>query len=227
MKIKFLGQNCFLLTYQEHAILIDPFYNYQKEQSGFDISEQKIDFVLITHAHADHVADVQELLAQYPDATIVGQPEICDYFGHSKNIDFNIGGSVMLGEMKVTMVQAIHTSSFSDGKYGGEPCGYILSCGTQNIYFSGDTGVMSEMELFPKMFGEISLAILPVGGHYTMDAQQASFAASELLKTRKVIGCHFDTFPPIKVNHDIVQNCFRDRGVELVLPKLGMEFDIS
>lgn len=226
MKIKFLGQNCFLFTYKGKNILSDPFYNYQKEKSGFDISAQKIDYVLITHAHGDHTADVKEVLEQHPEAQIIAQPEICSYYNHANSIDINFGGFAKIEDLEIHMVPASHTSSFSDGTYGGEPCGYMLSFNQKNLYFAGDTGIMADMKLFPKLFGEITLAILPVGSHYTMCADKASFAASELLKTSKVIGCHFDTFPPITINHEKAQTLFQKRNVELKLPKLSEEFEM-
>lgn len=226
MKVKFLGQNCFLFTYKGKNILSDPFYNIQKEQSGFDISAQKIDYVLITHAHGDHTADVKEVLLNHPDTQIIAQPEICDYYGHPNSNDINFGGSAKFEDMKISMVPASHTSSFPDGTYGGEPCGYIFRYEGKNVYLAGDTGVMADMDYFPKLFGAITLAILPIGSHYTMCANKASFAASELLKTKKVIGCHFDTFPPIKINHEDAHEKFKNRGVELILPKLGEEFEI-
>lgn len=226
MNIQFLGQNCFLLSYQGINILTDPFYNFQKEQSGFDISAQKIDFVLVTHAHADHTADVKEVLEHHPNTTIIAQPEVCGYFGHSNNIDLNIGGATKIGDLEITMVQASHTSSFSDGAYGGVPCGYMLHYEGKNIYFSGDTGMMAEMELFPRFFGKIDAAILPIGGHYTMCSKMASFVAAELLKTPLVIGCHFDTFPPIKIQHEKAQQDFSAKKVELILPNVGQILDI-
>ncbi len=226
MKIKFLGQNCFLFTYNGKNILSDPFYNYQKEKSGFDILAQKIDYVLITHAHGDHIADVAEVLKKYPDATVIGQPEICGYFNHPNSIDINFGGSAKFDDMKISMVPASHTSSFPDGTYGGLACGYIFRLPGKNIYLAGDTGIMADMELFPKLFGNIDLAILPIGSHYTMCARKASFAASELLKTKKVIGCHFDTFPPIKINHENAIKHFEEKGVELVLPQLNEVIEI-
>ncbi len=226
MTIQFLGQNCFLFTYKGKNILSDPFYNFSKEKSGFDIAAQKIDYILITHAHGDHTSDVKEILQIHPSAQIIGQPEICGYFEHPNSIDINFGGSAKFLDMKITMVPASHTSSFPDGTYGGEPCGYIFRVEGKNIYFSGDTGVMADMAIFPQLYGEIELAILPVGGHYTMSARQACFAASELLKTKKVIGCHFDTFPPIEIDHEAALKLFKETNIDLTLPKLGEVFEI-
>ena len=226
MKIKFLGQNCFLFTYNGKNILSDPFYNFQKDKSGFDIDAQKIDYVLITHAHGDHVADVREVLQHHPDATVIGQPEICGYFNHPNSIDINYGGSAKLDDLKISMVPAHHTSSFPDGTYGGQPCGYMFRFQGKNLYFAGDTGVMADMELFPRLFGEITAAILPIGSHYTMCARKASFAAAELLKTKRVIGCHFDTFEPIKINHDSAKQLFAERNIEFSIPELGEEFKV-
>ena len=226
MKIKYLGQNCFLFTYKNINILTDPFYNFGKEISHFDISAQKIDYVLITHAHEDHIADVKEVIKTHPGANVVGQPEICGYFNHSNSIDLNIGGSMMVENLKITMVKADHTSSFPDGSYGGVASGYILNDGKNNVYLAGDTGLMAEMELFPKFFGEIDIAILPIGGHYTMDAKTAAFAAANLLKTKKVMGCHFDTFEKIEIDHQKALEIFKNSRVELILPKLGESFEI-
>ena len=222
MKIKFLGQNCFLFTNNGKNILSDPFYNFQKDRTGFDISAQKIDYVLITHAHGDHVADVRD----HPDATVIGQPEICGYFNHPNSIDINYGGSAKFDDLKISMVPAHHTSSFPDGTYGGQPCGYMFRFQGKNLYFAGDTGVMADMELFPRLFGEITAAILPIGSHYTMCARKASFAAAELLKTKRVIGCHFDTFEPIKINHDSAKQLFAERNIEFSIPELGEEFEV-
>ncbi|MCT3805019.1 metal-dependent hydrolase [Elizabethkingia anophelis] len=227
MKFTFLGQNCFLFTYRGKNILSDPFYNYQKEQSGFDIKAHKIDYILLTHAHGDHIADVEEVLAHYPEATIIGVPEVCGYFKNAKNTcDINLGGSAKVEDLKISMVPAHHTSSFPDGTYGGVPVGYIFRLPEgRNMYLAGDTGVMADMELFPRLFGKIDLSILPVGSHYTMCPRKAAFAAGELLKSPKVIGCHFDTFPPITINHDSAIKHFEEKNVELVLPKLGEEFE--
>ena len=223
MKAKFLGQNCFLFHYNGKNILTDPFYNYQKAATGFDIAAQPIDYVLITHAHGDHIGYVKEVLEQYPEAILIGQPEICDYFNHQKYVDLNYGGSYKIDDLKIFMVPAMHTSAFPDGTYGGVAAGYILQQDNQNIYFSGDTGIMADMNWFSDVYGELTVSILPVGGHYTMCAAQAAYAAAVMLKTKKVIGCHFDTFPPIRVDHAAAKQQFAEKNIPFVLPALGEE----
>ena len=226
MKIKFLGQNCFLFTYMGKTILSDPFFNFQKEKSGFKLADQSIDYVLITHAHGDHIADVKEVLEAYPDASLIGQPEICSYFGHPHSVDLNFGGTFKIDNLGITMVNALHTSSFPDRSYGGQAAGYLFRYDGKIIYLAGDTAVISDMALIHQIYGEVTAAILPVGAHYTMCAKQASFAAAELIKTKNVIGCHFDTFPPITIDHQWAKQQFADRNINFTLPDIGEEFEL-
>ena len=85
---------------------------------------------------------------------------------------------------------------------------------------------MTDMGLFPHLFVNIFLSVLPIGSHYTMCARKASFAAAELLKTKRVIGCHFDTFEPIKINQDSAKQLFAERNIEFSIPELGEEFEV-
>lgn len=222
---KFLGQNCFLFTYKGVNILTDPFFEIGQEKSGFNLIDQEIHYVLITHAHGDHTADVEKTLSKYPNAKLIAQPEICAYFKHEHIVDINFGGSAKIQDLKISMVPASHTSSFPDGTYGGVPCGYIFRMPGKNVYFAGDTGVMADMGLFPELFGPIDVAVLPIGSHYTMCARKASFAATALLKTPRVIGCHFDTFPPIEIDHQSAKELFDERNIDLTLPKLGEQIN--
>ena len=111
MKIKFLGQNCFCSLIIKN-ILSDPFIIFRKSKQDLIFQRKKIDYVLITHAHGDHIADVREVLQHHPDATVIGQPEICGYFNHPNSIDINYGGSAKFDDLKISMVPAHHTSSF-------------------------------------------------------------------------------------------------------------------
>lgn len=219
--IQYLGQNCFLFNIGSICIISDPFYNYGKAMSNFKIEKQSINYILLTHAHGDHIADVGDVLKHYPNSKIIGVPEVCAYYKDIESIDFSIGGTIKISNINISMVKADHTSAFPDGTYGGNPVGYIINSENKNIYLAGDTGIMLDMKLFPEIYGKIDLAILPVGGHYTMDSAMAAFAASELLKTPQVIGCHFDTFPPIKVNHEEVKSDFDKREIKFTLPNLG------
>lgn len=226
MNLQFLGQNCFLIHHNGKRILTDPFYNFGKEKSQFDITKTPIDYLLITHAHGDHINDVKEVLGLYPHLTIIAQPEICGYYGHDKNIDLNFGGSTEIDGLKIAMVPALHTSSFPDQTYGGQAAGYMLNNNQLNLYLSGDTGAFIDMAYFSQLYGEMDVAILPIGGHYTMDAKQASWVAKEWLKVNKVIGCHFDTFPPITINHDEAEKAFKDNDIRLILPKVGEKINL-
>lgn len=223
MKIRFLGQNCFLINYKDQLILTDPFYNMQKDRSGFDINAQKIDYILITHAHQDHIADVEEVISTHRDVIVIGQPEICGHFNHKNMVDLNIGGSYHIDDLKLTMVTATHTSSFPNGNYGGVPAGYVFQLQNKNLYLAGDTGLNKDMELLKPVFGEINTAILPIGGHYTLDPKLACYAAQKMIGTKKVIGCHFDTFPPIEINHQEAYDLFSKNDIELILPQMGEE----
>src|SRR5690606_14424451 len=111
MKIQYLGQNCFLFSHKGNNILSDPFYNFGKAESGFDLEAQTIDYVLITHAHGDHTADVKEVLLHHPDAKLIGQPEICAYYEHPQSIDMNFGYNTKIDYLTFSITLARHTNN--------------------------------------------------------------------------------------------------------------------
>lgn len=220
MKIQFLGQNCFLIRIGNRNYLTDPFYNFKKEESLFDLKKQEINGIFVTHAHGDHTADVKETLSAWPDVLLVAQPEICGYFEPKNMADLNIGGTWNGTDISVSMVSARHTSSFPDGTYGGEASGFVFKTKDKTVYMSGDTALTADMGLLTLMHQKIDVAILCIGGHYTMDAKQAVLAA-EMMGTKHVIGCHFDTFPPITIDHEKTIELFNDNKIKLQLPKIG------
>ncbi len=107
-----------------------------------------------------------------------------------------------------------------DGSYGGHPAGLLISIGDKNLYISGDTALTRDMELIAHWAPDLACAILPIGGHFTMDASDAALAAA-MTGARKVIGCHFDTFAPIKIDHDRARSVFDKAGVDFQLPVIG------
>ncbi len=160
-----------------------------------------LDLILLTHAHVDHIADAPAL-AERSGCTIAGMVELMGWMGKqgvdaSRLVDFNKGGTVELCGLKVTMVTAHHSSSTPDGAYAGEPAGFVIELEDgYRIYHAGDTCLFGDMELIGRLYRP-DLALLPIGGHYTMDPVHAAIAAT-MLGVSDVIGMHWGTFPPLK-----------------------------
>src|SRR5690606_23593235 len=160
MKITFYGHNCFLLEIKEKHILIDPFISGSPLLNGsVDINTIPADYILLTHAHQDHTLDA-EAIAKNTGAVIVSNFEIATHY-ENKGITvhpMNLGGSWQFDFGKVKYVNAIHTSSFPDGSYGGQPGGFVIEGEHKNIYVAGDTALTMDMKLIP-MFTKLDLAI--------------------------------------------------------------------
>ena len=139
--------------------------------------------------------------------------------GYENGIGINHGGNVALDTVNIQMVHATHSSSFPDGRYAGNPGGFILTSEGKSLYFAGDTGLMYDMKLFGEL-NDIRTAILPVGDVFTMGYQDACKAA-ELLNTDEIIGMHFDTFEPIQIDHKAAINHFVQHNKTLILPSMG------
>ena len=171
MNIKFLGHSCFSIEINGVTILVDPFISGNALASHIDISSLKADYILLTHAHQDHVLDV-EVIAERTKAVIVSNYEIAMYYG-AKDLNIfplNHGGSFTIDAFSAKYVNAIHTSSFADGTYGGEPGGFVISSKDKNIYVAGDTAVTMDMKLIP-MLVKLDVAIFPIGDTFTMGVE--------------------------------------------------------
>lgn len=220
MNITFLGHSCFSIEINEVTILIDPFISGNALASHIDISTLKADLILLTHAHQDHVLDV-EVIAERTKAVIISNYEIAMYYG-AKDLNvsaLNHGGTFKTDAFSAKYVNAIHTSSFADGTYGGEPGGFVISSKDKNLYVAGDTAVTMDMKLIP-MSIKLDAAIFPIGDTFTMGVEDA-IIASDLVECEKVIGCHFNTFPPIELDVNEAKSKFLSKGKELLILEIG------
>ncbi|MBT8204552.1 MAG: metal-dependent hydrolase [Eudoraea sp.] len=226
MKISFLGHATILVETNGHSILIDPFITGNEKATGkVDIETLKPNYILLTHAHQDHVLDV-EAIATQSGATIVSNFEIAMYY-QAKGFTvhpMNHGGSWNFDFGKVKYTQAIHTSSFPDGTYGGQPGGFIIYADSRTIYVAGDTALTLDMKLIPK-WAKLDLAILPIGDNFTMGVADAVIA-SDYIKCDKVLGYHYDTFGYIEIDQAVAKAKFDSAGKTLHLLEIGASLEI-
>jgi L-ascorbate metabolism protein UlaG (beta-lactamase superfamily) len=221
MKITFLGHAALRIEVSSKTLLVDPFISANPAAHAIDVNQIKTDYILLTHAHQDHVLDVEAIMAHNPEAVIVANAEIASYYAAKKFPThlMNHGGSWTFDFGKLKMVNAIHSSSFADGTYGGNPCGFVIESEHKNIYIAGDTALTFDMKLIP-MRTQLDLAILPIGDNFTMDVEDA-ITASDFVQCDKVLGYHYDTFGYIKINHEHAIKKFFDAGKDLMLLQIG------
>ena len=220
MKITFYGHASLGIEVGGKHLLVDPFITANPKANHIDITTLKADYILLTHAHQDHILDV-EAIAKRTNAVIVSNYEIATHYGN-KGFQFhpmNHGGSWKFDFGTVKYVIALHTSSFPDGSYGGQPGGFVIEGEHKNIYIAGDTALTMDMKLIP-MRTKLDLAILPIGSNFTMDVEDAIFAA-DFVECEKIMGYHYDTFGFIEINHDEAKKKFFDAGKDLMLLEIG------
>jgi L-ascorbate metabolism protein UlaG (beta-lactamase superfamily) len=179
-------------------IYVDPFLNGNPKTPEAEKQPERVDVIAVTHGHGDHVGDTVELAKKH-GCDVVAPVELAGWLtqhGVEKAHDPNKGGTAEVGGITFTMTHAFHSSSTDDGTYAGEPCGIVvgLEDGTA-VYFAGDTCVFSDMQLIARLY-EPSVAVLPIGGHYTMDPKEAAVAL-EFLGSPRCVPCHWGTFPAL------------------------------
>ncbi len=224
MKITFYGHASLGIETNGKHIIVDPFITANELASHIDINTLKADYILLTHAHGDHVLDV-EAIAQNTGATIVSNAEIATYYGKKGFTihPMNHGGSWKFDFGTVKYVNAIHSSQFPDGTDGGNPGGFVIEA-DKNIYIAGDTALTYDMKLIP-LRTKLDLAIFPIGSNFTMDAEDAVIAA-DFVECNNVLGYHFDTFGYIKIDHEAAKKLFTDKGKNLTLLEIGASLDV-
>jgi L-ascorbate metabolism protein UlaG (beta-lactamase superfamily) len=196
-KITFLGHSAFYMEGEKGKLVIDPFLTgnpvAQKKPE-----ELKVDFVLLTHGHGDHIGDAVDI-AQANSATIIAPFELANYCAE-QGVDvhpMHIGGARQFPFGKVKLTIAHHGSAAPDGTYTGNPCGFLITMDGKIFYHPGDTGLFYDMKLIGEM-NNIDVAVLPIGDNFTMGVDDA-VKATEFLQPKMVIPMHFKTFDVIDV----------------------------
>jgi L-ascorbate metabolism protein UlaG (beta-lactamase superfamily) len=225
MKITYLGHAALSIEVAGKRLIVDPFISPNPLAKDIDVDALEADYILITHAHQDHIVDV-DAIAKRTGATIVSNYEIVTHYG---NLGFeghpmNHGGSWNFDFGRVTYTNAIHTSSFPDGSYGGQPGGFLLETEEGNIYIAGDTALTFDMKLIP-MQCKLDFAVLPIGDNFTMGYESAVIAA-DFIECDKIMGYHYDTFGYIEIDHDKAKNAFSEAGKELILLPIGDSVEV-
>ena len=229
-RITWLGHATVLVqTAKGTNILIDPFIaDNPRYPKDFKLP-LKIHFVLLTHGHGDHISDVVPV-AEKHDSTVVAIYELADYVskqGVEKTIGMNLGGTVQLEEVAASMVEAKHSSGAQDQHgthYVGIAAGYVLTIpDSPVVYHAGDTAVFGDMKLIGEFYHP-EVALLPIGGHFTMGPKEAALA-SRFLGAKTILPLHFGTFPPLKGTPGELATLI-DAGVRVVQWSPGDTFEV-
>ena len=226
MKFTFLGHACFSVEVAGSRLLFDPFITGNPRATHLDVDQIEADYVLLTHGHGDHVADAEPILRR-TGARLVSSYEIVSWYGEkgiTNGHPMNLGGSYRTPFGRVKYVTAVHSSVLPDGTYGGNPGGFVVESAEGTFYVSGDTALTQDIKLIGE-FHQPDWAVLCIGDTFTMGPEDAAIAA-EWAGVKRVVGVHYDTFPPIEIDHDAAKRAFAARGVELLLPAIGETIEL-
>ncbi len=227
-RITFYGHSCILVDTGSLRIIVDPFISPNPKATQINVNEINGDLIFLTHAHQDHIADVELIAGNNPSCTVITNYELANYFTSKSltTVGMNHGGIWSTEDLRARFVPAMHSSSLPDGTYGGNPGGWVFHLTDGKIiYCAGDTCLTQDMKLIPLLDGPVDVAILPIGGLFTMHAAEAVQAA-KFVQARTVIGCHYDTFPPIEINHDDAISTFAAEDIKLHLLEIGSAIDL-
>jgi L-ascorbate metabolism protein UlaG (beta-lactamase superfamily) len=221
MKVTYYGHACFAAEVAGKTLLFDPFITGNELAKAIDINKVPADYILISHGHEDHMADAAAI-AKRTGATLISNYEVTVWFGKQglqKTHPLNHGGGYRFDFGRAKFVNAIHSSSLPDGTYAGNPGGFVIESSEGNFYYSGDTALTMDM----KLIGEstrLTFAALPIGDNFTMGVEDA-IRAADFVHCNRVLGLHYNTFPPIKIDGEAAIKAFKAAGKELCLLSPG------
>jgi L-ascorbate metabolism protein UlaG (beta-lactamase superfamily) len=224
LKVSYHGHSVVKLETGGKTVLIDPFIT-GNSLTDLKAEEVKADYIILTHAHNDHVGDTVEI-AKRNDALVITNADLATYLGWQgvRTHGMNIGGAFQFDFGKVKMTQAFHGSGYATEDqqiiYGGMPAGVLVMAEGKTIYHAGDTGLFSDMKLIGRH--GIDLAFLPIGDNFTMGPEDAAVAA-EFIKAKQVVPIHFNTFPPIKQDPQKFLDLLEEKNGVLLEPGQQLE----
>lgn len=229
MRLTWLGHSGFRIEIAGQTLLVDP---WLADNPAFpdDRRAEAIGgatAILISHGHSDHAADAPQI-ARELGVPVAGTFDLMNWWEKTHGIDvigFNKGGTIRLGEVAVTLVNATHSSSAGGPNgpvYAGHEAGFMIAGEGRTIYFSGDTDVMADMEVFQALHRP-EIGILAAGGHYTMDMARAAWAAKRFFDFRTVIPCHYKTFPALEQSAVAMREALP--GVKVVEAEVMVPFE--
>ena len=224
MQIIWLGHGSFRYEIEGKVLLVDPWLNGNPMMPEDRHAEATAGatHILLTHAHFDHVVDVLGL-ARALNIPVVGQYDLMGHWAETEGVEtigFNKGGTVDLGGPKVTMVHAVHSTSFATPNgpnVPGTECGFMIAGEGHVIYHSGDTDVMADMQVFADLHSP-DIGVLAAGGHFTMDMHRAAYAAKRFFDFKTVIPGHYRTFPLLEQSADALKAALP--GVDVIEPEV-------
>jgi len=226
MKFTSFGHSCFSVDVSGKTLLFDPFIKPNELARAVAFDQIKADYILISHGHFDHIADAVEL-ARQTKATVIANFEIYTWLnkqGIEKAHPMNHGGAYSFDFGRVKYVNAVHSSLLPDGTNGGNPGGFVIESAEGAFYYSGDTALTYDMKLIADEF-QLRFAVLPIGDNFTMGVKDA-IRAARFVGCSQIVGVHYDTFPPIKLDHSAADKAFSEAGLKLHLVPAGKSLDL-
>ena len=228
MKLTWLGHSAFHLETDGKDVLIDPFFTGNgRHPQGYEERLRKVDFIVLTHGHSDHLGDTVRLAKEY-GSTVVAMFEVCMYVGGQgieKLEPMNVGGTVRQGGLAFTMVHAQHSSALvEDGRpmTMGDAAGFVIKSGGPTVYHAGDTEVFSDMALIQRIHRP-EVGLIPVGDRFTMGPETAALACNEFLDLRVIVPIHWGTFDLLTGDPEAFKSLVRRGEVRIATPGEAME----